>query len=116
MKNKYFGEITKLLLQTHPKLATTYHLEFKNIFGAIGGYADEHIFISCGNFGVALRLPPETLNILFQEKDVKHLKYFPNGHIKKEYAVIPKRILKDNREFGKLLDKSIKYVFESSQV
>ncbi len=29
------------------------------------------------------------------EKGVKHLKYFPKGHVKKEYAVLPKRILED---------------------
>ncbi len=110
MKNKYFDEVTKLLTQAHPELATIYRLDFKNVFGAVCGYVDEHIFISYGKFGVALRLPLEILNTLFQAKDVKHLKYFPNGHIKKEYAVIPKRILKDNREFRKLLDKSIKYV------
>ena len=116
MKNKYFDEITKLLVRTHPKIATLYQLEFKNVFGAVGGYVDGHIFISCGEFGVALRLPPETLSILFQEKDVKHLKYFPIGHTKKEYAVIPKRVLENNREFRKLLDKGIKYVFVPSRV
>ena len=109
-ENKYLKKITKLLEQAHPKLATKNQLEFKNCFGAVACYVKGNIFISCGRFGVALRLPPEILERFFQEKDVKHLKYFPNGHIKKEYAVIPKRILEDNREFRKLLDKSIKYV------
>jgi len=36
-------------------------LEFKNFFGAVTGYVDGHIFVSCGKFGVALRLPPDTL-------------------------------------------------------
>ena len=110
MKNKYLEKIKILLAQIRPKLSITHQLEFKNVFGAVGGYANGHIFISCGKFGVALRLPPETLNTIFQEKGVKHLKYFSNGHIKKECAVLPKRITRDKKQFQKLVDESIKYV------
>lgn len=99
-----------LLKQVSPRLSTTYRLEFKNVFGAVGGYVNGKIFISCGKFGVALRLPPETLGKLFEEKDVKHLKYFPKGHIKKEYAVLPKRVLENKSQFKKLLDRSIRSV------
>jgi len=60
---------------------------------------------------VALRLPEKTLSELFQEKGVKKLKYFPNGHVKKEYAVIPKRILEDPTRLKKLVDQSIRYAF-----
>ena len=38
------------------------------------------------------------------------LRYFPNGHIKKEYAVLPERILEDGRRFKTLVDASIEYV------
>ncbi|MHB8652026.1 MAG: TfoX/Sxy family protein [Minisyncoccota bacterium] len=110
MENKYLNKITTLLKQARPKLSATHKLEFKNIFGAVGGYVNGKIFISCGKFGVALRLPLETLNELFEEKDVKHLKYFPKGHIKKEYAVLPKRMLENKRQFQKLVDKSIQSV------
>lgn len=110
MNNEYLNKATTLLQQTHPNLATTHHLEFKNVFGAVGGYVDGTIFITCGKFGIALRLPLETLDILFQEPDVEHLRYFPKGHIKKEYAVLPKRILDDKSQLQRLVDESIKYV------
>jgi hypothetical protein len=38
------------------------------------------------------------------------LRYFPKGHIKKEYAVLPKRILEDKPQFKRLLEKSIRSV------
>ena len=76
---------------------------------AVGVYVNGNVFVSCGKFGVALRLPPQTLESLFNEKIVKHLKYFRNGHVKKEYAVLPKRIIEDSRQFKKLLDESIQY-------
>ena len=107
--NKYFEKITTLLEQVRPKLSTTHRLEFKNVFGAVGVYVNGRIFVSCGKFGVALRLPSQTLESLFSEKIAKHLKYFPNGHVKKEYAVLPKQLIEDSRKFKKLLDKSIEY-------
>ena len=63
-------------------------------------------------FGVALRLPQKTLEDLLKEKGVKRFKYFPKGHIKKEYAVLPKRILENGSLFKKLVDKSIRFVSE----
>ena len=110
MNNRYLEEIATLLKQARPKLSTTHKLEFKNVFGAIGGYVNDHIFISCGKFGIALKLPPETLGELFEEKDIKHLKYFPKGHVKKDYAVLPKRILENKRQLQKLIEKSIQSV------
>jgi hypothetical protein len=107
MKNRYADRLTRLLDQTWPTLSTTHRLEFKNVFGAVGGYVNGRIFISCGKFGVALRLPSSALEVLFQERGVRHLKYFPNGHIKKEYGVIPSRLLSDKRKFRKLLTQSI---------
>ena len=110
MQNNFLDELPKLLKQARPRLAATHQLEFKNIFGAVAGYVDGKIFISSGKFGVALRLPPETIDSIFKEKGVKHLKYFPKGHIKKEYAVLPKRILEDKDQFKRLLDQSIRYI------
>ena len=107
MENRYLEEITTLLKQARPKLFTTHQLKFKNVFGAVGGYVNGKIFISCGKFGIALKLPQETLDELFKEKDVKHLKYFPRGHIKKDYAVLPRRILENKRQTQKLIRKSI---------
>ncbi len=103
-------EITLLLKYTRPKLEHQHRLEFKNVFGAVGAYVDRHIFASCGSFGVALRLPPKTLDALFQEKGVKRLKYFPKGHIKKEYVVLSKQILENKDRLKKFVNESIKYV------
>ena len=109
MKNKYLEKVTKLLKRTRSNVATIHQLEFKNVFGAVGGYVNGHIFISCGKFGVALKLPPKTIEELFKEKSAKRLKYFPKGHIKKEYAVLSKKILEDKHQLRKFIDKSVKY-------
>ena len=109
MSNDYSNKLEKLLKQALPSIRISHQLEFKNCFGAVAAYVDGHIFISCGKFGVALKLPPETLAELFREKDVLHLQYFTNGHVKKEYAVIPQRIIDNQIRFKKLLSESIKH-------
>ena len=92
----------------------SHHLEFKNCFGAVAGYVDGNIFVSCGQFGLALRLPSQTLTELFWETDVSPLKYFEKGHVKKEYAVIPQRIIDDHGRLKKLVGKSIRFALSDS--
>ena len=104
-KNEYMENIKTLLNHVRPKLFIHHHLEFKNVFGAISGYVNGRIFISCGKFGIALKLPLQALEIIFKEKGVKPLKFFPNGHIKREYAVLPKNITEDSSRFGELVDE-----------
>ncbi len=112
MENKYHNKVTTLLKQVCPRLSNAHRLEFKNVFGAVGGYVNGKIFISCGKFGIALRLPTDALDDLFQKKETKHLKYFPKGHVKKEYAVLSKQVLENKRQLKKLMDESIKFVLK----
>jgi TfoX/Sxy family transcriptional regulator of competence genes len=109
MSAGYRDKLEGILKQVRPRLVSTRDLEFKNCFGAVAGYVDGAIFCSCGRFGLALRLPEKVLASLFQEKGVKKLKYFPNGHVKKEYAVLPKQILEDPARLKKLVDQSIRF-------
>jgi hypothetical protein len=109
VNNVYREKLADLIARAYPLLAATHRLEFKNVFGAIGGYVNGRIFVSCGAFGFALRLPPDTLLTLFRKKEAKHLRYFPNGHVKKAYAVLHKRILEDNGRLRMLLKESIEY-------
>ena len=106
---RYLDDMTALLREASPRLAATHRVEFKKCFGAVAGYINGKIFISCGSFGIALRLPPKALDALFKDSDVRPLKYFPNGHVKKEYAVLPRRITGDKQQFKKLLGKSINH-------
>jgi TfoX/Sxy family transcriptional regulator of competence genes len=114
LRPSYLDKLEDLLKRVRPRLAISHRLEFKNCFGAVAGYVNGNIFVSRGKFGLALRLPPQTLTELFAEADVSPLKYFKKGHAKKEYAVIPKRIIDDHSRFKKLVDKSIKFALSMS--
>lgn len=110
MKTEYLNRLSTLLLQARPQLAKTHGLEFKNCFGAVAGYVHGRIFASCGKFGIALKLPRETISRLLKDPGAKHLKYFTKGHVKKDYVVIPSGIIGDEVEVGKLIDESIRFV------
>ena len=113
MKHDYQKKITALLASAHLRLHATQQIGFKNVFGAVGGYVNGRIFCSCGKFGFALRLPPETLSALFRGNEAKHLKYFPNGHIKREYAVLSVRIRENKNRMKKLLNESTQYALST---
>ena len=107
--HKYEQALRSLLANTYPSLTRSRKLEFKNVFGAVGIFVDGHIFASSGKFGIALRLPQEVLTKLFRDNQAKHLKYFRQGHIKKEYAVISPIFLRTKRKIKPLVHKSVQY-------
>ncbi len=109
MNEVYQKKISVLLKEVSPKLFTAGKFEFKSVFGAVGVFIDGKIFASSGSFGVALKLPPNVLEEVSTEKGVKHLKYFPKGHVKKEYAVLPRRILENKTKIKNLANSSINY-------
>ncbi|NRA36447.1 MAG: hypothetical protein HRU17_24270 [Polyangiaceae bacterium] len=46
---------------------------------------------------------------LLQQRGAKRFRYFPKGHVKKEYVVLPGRILDDSAEMKRLLSLSLVY-------
>ncbi len=86
-----------------------HRIEFKNVFGAVAAYVDGKIFASCGKFGFALRLPEKTRDVLLPVKGNKRLRYFPNGHVKKEYVVLNADLKKDLLALKKLISQSMNY-------
>lgn len=109
MKTDYLDKITDILGRTRPGLSRTHTVSFRNCFGAVAGYVDGNIFISCGRFGVALKLPSTTISRLLEERGVRHLKYFTNGQVKRDYVVLPKRILENRARLKRLVDQSIRF-------
>lgn len=113
MQNHYAEQLIELLRQRRPELDSRCRLEFKNAFGAVGGYIEGRIFVVCGRFGLALKLPPDIRDALFKNKVAARFRYFPNGHIKKEYALLAQLVLDDRRQLNELIDASIAYALAS---
>ena len=72
--------------------------------------AKGRIFSSYGKFGFALRLPEGTRAELLENRGGTCLRYFPKGHVKKEYVVIPDEIMADSDAMGMLVQESLQFV------
>ncbi len=109
MMTLYKKQLQELLQRAHPQLEKKHNLEFKNCFGAVAGYLDGHIFCSCGKFGFALKLPQGDVEKLL-DFGAKPLRYFPNGRVKKDYAVLPKKIMQNPDKLKDLIALSARFV------
>jgi len=110
MATEYLEQLTDLLQQATPVKNRGVKLEYEHFFSGAAVYANGRICISLTPAGFAIKLPEESRNALLKQKGVKHLRYFPNGPIKKDYVVLPKTMLKDVRTLRHWVKVSIEYV------
>ena len=110
MAKKYLQQLSALIKQSTSGKFKEVKLECKHFFSGAAVYADGEICITLTPVGFAIKLPEESRKILMKEKGAKHLRYFPKGHIKKDYVVLPKAMLKDMNKLNHWIKASIKYV------
>ena len=110
MAKEYLQQLTALMRQSTSGRFKGVKLECKYFFSGAAGYANGRICISLTPVGLAIKLPEESRNILMNEKGAKYLQYFPKGHIKKDYIVLPKAMLKDIKTLRHWVKVSIEYV------
>ena len=115
MNAQHLERLTRALEDALPDLSRSGELQFKPLFGAVAGYVDGRIFISGGNFGLALKLPSRRCAALLAEQGCEPLRYFPKGHVKKNYVVLPERITGEKTRLRALVNESIRYVTESTR-
>lgn len=106
----YREMLDEILRGVYPDPQSSHDLTFKNSFGSVAGYVDGNIFCSCGQFGFALKLPRDVVQRLLSEEGATPLKYFPKGHVKKDYAVLPPRLLDDTETLQDLIAASVAFV------
>ena len=108
MKAAYLETAKRLIAQT----ATDYKfaITYQAVFDAVAAYADSRIFLTCGRFGVALKLPGEVCQTIMEEGAGGPLKYFEKGHVKKGYLVLSDTVLNDPARLSELVKTSVAFV------
>ncbi|MDQ3044565.1 MAG: TfoX/Sxy family protein [Chloroflexota bacterium] len=84
-------------------------LRFRPMFGGLGVYANERMFASISNIGLALKLPPEPRADLLREPGAKPLQYAENAPVSKESVIVPAAIRADPAHLAKWATLSIEY-------
>lgn len=83
-------------------------LEYRHFFSGAAAYVNGRIFMSLSPAGLALKLPEADRKPLMDE-GAKPLKCFPKAPVKKEYVVLPDRIVEDKSELAAWMARSIEF-------
>jgi TfoX/Sxy family transcriptional regulator of competence genes len=91
------------------KLSGSDDISCRHFFSGAAAFVDGHIFMSLSPAGLALKLPKEDCRTLF-EQGGKPLRYFPKAPVKKDYVILPPRLVNDESALADWILSSIKSV------
>ena len=86
--------LRSLIAAATPRLDRRITIECKHFFSGGAAYANRPIFMTLTSVGVALKLPQESRAELTR-RGAKPLRYFPKGPVKKDYVIVPDRIVRN---------------------
>jgi hypothetical protein len=87
MAKEYLEKLAKLLEELNLEHEITLRMEVKHFFSGAALYVNGTICVSLSPVGLAFKLPDLEVENLISKGRAKPLKYFPDGHIKKGYAL-----------------------------
>jgi TfoX/Sxy family transcriptional regulator of competence genes len=115
MAKEYLDRLSDLMAEIVSNLSTTVDLKIEHFFSGAVVYANGRICISLTPAGFALKLPEVLRDELMEDEDTKNLQYFPKAPVKKDYVVLPQRVLDDRDTLCFWVEKSIEYVLTLPQ-
>lgn len=115
MARAYIEKLSSMLARAGIEETANTKFEVKHFFGGAALYANGEICVTLTKVGLALKLPEETRQDLMKNEGARPLQYFPQGPIKKEYALLPGRLINNNDSLRNWLTESIKYVTKNEK-
>ena len=115
MARAYIEKLSYVLERANINEAEDVKLEVKHFFGGAAIYANGKICVTLTKVGLALKLPEGTREELMESEGARPLQYFPQGPIKKQYVLLPGRLINNNDALHKWLTESIKYVTKNEE-
>lgn len=110
MAKEYLDKLSAFMAEAAAGLPGNVHLECKHFFSGAALYAKDRICITLTPAGLAIKLPEGTRDNLLKDKKAVPLRYFPEGPIKKGYALFPSGMAEGNETPLAFVNESIKYV------
>ena len=95
MAKEYLNRLAALMKEATARRFKDVDLECKHFFSGAAVYVNGKICMSLTPAGFALKLPDRAREKLKKEHRAKPLRYFPKDPIKKDYVVLPKRMVND---------------------
>ncbi len=102
MAKEYFEKLTHLIGALNLDAEVTLPVEVKHFFSGAALYVDGAICATWSPVGLAFKLTEDEVGKLINSGRAKPLKYFSDGHIKKEYALFEAPDLSEREQWKKL--------------
>ena len=106
MAKMYFNQLNNLLDELNLRETISGPLEVKHFFSGAALYINHKICVSLSPAGLAFKLADDKTLKLIDEGHAKPLKYFANGHIKKDYALFENPDLSERSKWKKYFMKA----------
>lgn len=87
MAKEHREKLSGLILRLNIEKESSCRIEVRHFFTGAALYVNEVICASWSPVGLAFKLPENEVTSLISSGKAKPLKYFPNGHVKKGYAL-----------------------------
>ena len=92
MAQPYLDQLMAKLHEWKPAKPRGVKLECRHFFSGAALYANGKIAASLTPKGLALKLPEAERLELFRNRRARHLRYFPKGPVKKDYAILSRSV------------------------
>jgi len=110
MAEEYFEKLSTLVNELEIAKETIKPIEIKHFFSGAALYADNKICASWTPAGLAFKLLEQGVQKLIKNGEAKPLKYFPEGHVKKRYALFENPDDKKPKQWKKYFRTSVEQV------
>jgi TfoX/Sxy family transcriptional regulator of competence genes len=87
MAKEYLEKLSGLILRLNIEKEANSRIEVKHFFTGAALYVNKVICASWSPVGLAFKLPEKEVVNLINSGRARPLKYFPNGHVKRGYAL-----------------------------
>ena len=107
MVKEYFDKLSNLIKESDLEAEIEFPTEVKDFFTGAAFHVDKEIRVTLSPVGLAFKLPEKAVEKLIKSGSAIPLKYFPKGHIKKEYALFESPDLTNIEQWKKYILESI---------
>ena len=110
MAEPYLAQLNEILDEIGGPPNPGVILEARHFFSGAALYANQKICASLSPAGLALKLPEDQRNRLCEEEQATEFRFFPSGPVKREYALISEKLVKNPTQLKDLLAVCVRYV------
>jgi len=108
MAQPYLNNLQHIIEQLQPNVQRLDTVICKHFFSGAAAYLEGRLFMSLSPVGLALKLPKNSIEELF-EKGAIPLQYFPKAPVKKDYAVLPVSLVENTDDLAHWVQQSINF-------